>query len=245
MANNDNTPLPDDTPAWQLEALEKVKANKRARYVVEHIIKNGQITTEELQNDYGYNHPPRAARDVRERGVYLKTVNVKSKDGSKNISAYVLMPPEEIEEQKKHGRVQFSKDFKTLLLENAGGRCAVCGNHYEDRYLQIDHRIPYEIGGEIDDPEEHPETVMLLCGSCNRAKSWSCEHCANREMKNKTTCSFCYWASPDYYEHIATSPIRRLEIVWQGNEVKAYDIIKKKADEWKLSVQDYIKRTVK
>lgn len=45
--------------------------DKRPATVIQHIIKHGYITTEELANDYGYEHAPRAARDVRERGVYL------------------------------------------------------------------------------------------------------------------------------------------------------------------------------
>lgn len=38
---------------------------KRPRIVIDHILKHGHITTEELKTEYGYDHPPRAARDVR------------------------------------------------------------------------------------------------------------------------------------------------------------------------------------
>jgi transcription initiation factor IIE alpha subunit len=37
-------------------------ASKRARRIVEHILKHGQVTTDELRELYGYQHPPRAAR---------------------------------------------------------------------------------------------------------------------------------------------------------------------------------------
>ncbi len=50
-------------PPEFLELLESVKAT-RPRTVIEHILENGQITTEELKDTYGYNHPPRAIRDV-------------------------------------------------------------------------------------------------------------------------------------------------------------------------------------
>ena len=52
--------------------ISKIK-NKRARIVIDHILKNGFITTEDLEKEYGYNHPPRAARDVRETGIPLST----------------------------------------------------------------------------------------------------------------------------------------------------------------------------
>ena len=32
---------------------------KRAKTVIDHILKHGHITTEELKNLYGYDHPPR------------------------------------------------------------------------------------------------------------------------------------------------------------------------------------------
>ncbi|WP_369334486.1 helix-turn-helix domain-containing protein [Candidatus Thiosymbion oneisti] len=54
--------------------LESVEA-KRPKTVIDHILKHGQITTEELKDTYGYNHPPRATRDVREQGIPIKTLS--------------------------------------------------------------------------------------------------------------------------------------------------------------------------
>ena len=53
------------------EFLEYVQSitNKRAKVVIDHILAYGFITTADLENTYGYNHPPRAARDVREAGI--------------------------------------------------------------------------------------------------------------------------------------------------------------------------------
>ena len=48
-------------PPKFLELLESVEA-KRPRTVIDHILEHGQITTEELKDVYGYNHPPRAIR---------------------------------------------------------------------------------------------------------------------------------------------------------------------------------------
>ncbi|MDD9824671.1 MAG: HNH endonuclease, partial [Gammaproteobacteria bacterium] len=42
-------------PTWFLKLLKSIKA-KRPKTVIEHILKYGQITTEELKDIYGYNH---------------------------------------------------------------------------------------------------------------------------------------------------------------------------------------------
>ena len=47
-----------DYPPEFLKLLKSVEA-KRPKTVIDHILKHGQITTEELKDTYGYNHPPR------------------------------------------------------------------------------------------------------------------------------------------------------------------------------------------
>jgi hypothetical protein len=49
---------------------------KRPKTVIDHILEHGFITTEELKETYGYNHPPRAVRDVREHGIPIETFRV-------------------------------------------------------------------------------------------------------------------------------------------------------------------------
>jgi hypothetical protein len=58
-------------PKYPKEFLELCASvtGKRPKTVIDHILKHGHITTEELKNKYGYDHPPRAARDVRELGI--------------------------------------------------------------------------------------------------------------------------------------------------------------------------------
>ena len=72
---------------YSKEILEKLNSitDKRPATVIQHILKYGFITTEELENKYGYKHAPRAARDVRERGVNLVTYNVKSSEGKELV----------------------------------------------------------------------------------------------------------------------------------------------------------------
>ena len=53
---------------------------KRARTVIDHVLKNGFITTQELKDTYGYNHPPRAIRDVKENGIPMEMFRVEGGD---------------------------------------------------------------------------------------------------------------------------------------------------------------------
>lgn len=230
--------------AYPKEFLEHVQSitNKRAKIVIDHILKHGFITTEDLKKTYGYNHPPRAARDVREAGIPLETYKIKSQDG-KSIAAYKFGDLAQLQTNIVEGRIPFSKDFKKALFDKCGGRCQICNGQFEERYLQVDHRVPYVVGGELTDRElDH---FMLLCGSCNRAKSWSCEHCDNwKANKKPPVCMECYWGSPENYNHIAMKAVRRLDLQWNGDEVKYYDALKVIADEHKLELPDFIKKIV-
>lgn len=205
-----------------LQSIKKV-TGKRPRTVIEHILKYGFITTEQLKGDYGYDHPPRAARDVREAGIPLDTFYVRGKNGRK-IAAYRFGDPLKIEAHKLAGRKIFSKEFGEELYTANAGLCATCCSRYEKRYLQIDHRIPYEVVGDNVGKESNPLAFMLLCGSCQRKKSWTCESCVNwKTTRNPATCKTCYWGSPETYEHIALSPIRRIELVWTEKEVATFN----------------------
>ena len=44
----------------------------RAKRVLDYLLEHGKITTEDIQK-LGYDHPPRAIRDVREEGIPLDT----------------------------------------------------------------------------------------------------------------------------------------------------------------------------
>lgn len=227
------------------EFLDHVNSisNKRARIVIDHIMKHGFITTEDLEKTYGYSHPPRAARDVRETGIPLETFKVKSQ-GNKSIAAYRFGDLSKLQISRVAGRTTFPKEFKRALYELGKGRCFICHGEFEERYLQVDHRVPYQVSGE-GKSERQLEDFMLLCGSCNRAKSWSCEHCENwHESQKPEICMECYWGSPENYNHIALQHIRRLDIQWTGNEVKYYDAIKVVADQNKIELPDFIKKLI-
>ena len=217
---------------------------KRPKTVIDHIIAHGQITTEELKDLYGYSHPPRAARDVREEGIPLETFSVIGKDGRK-IAAYRFGNSAEIESHKVGGRKVFSKPFKKALIALYGEKCAISNEEYEERYLQIDHRLPYEVAGDSIGAEREPELFMLLSGAAQRQKSWSCEHCDNFiRFKKSEICLQCYWAYPENYTHVAMKEERRIDIVFSGAEVASFERLQTKSEELDLSMQVLIKSIV-
>jgi hypothetical protein len=227
-------------PPEFLEFLQRI-TNKRPKTVIDHILKHGYVTTQELKDLYGYNHPPRAARDVREQGVPLVTFRVEGGDGRK-IAAYKFGDPAQIQKDKLGGRKTIPKAFKAALIDHDGKHCAICQEAYDTNLLQVDHRVPYEIGGAETADERVIEGYMLLCGSCNRAKSWSCEHCENwNTILSAETCLTCYWANPDTYTHIAMQSIRRIDIAWTGEEVSEFDTLQRQADQEEETIQNYIK----
>ncbi|HWP91357.1 MAG TPA: HNH endonuclease [Thermodesulfobacteriota bacterium] len=152
-------------PKEFLELCRSVTA-KRPRTVIDHILKHGHISTEELKNIYGYNHPPRAARDVKEHGIPIERFTVVGSDGRK-IAAYRFADPKKIRFRRIAGRTGLSKQIKEKLIEKYGRRCFIYLEEVDVRELQIDHRVPYEVAGDISGL--NPDDFMLLCGSANRA----------------------------------------------------------------------------
>jgi hypothetical protein len=234
----DNKPIPDEIK----QRLSSV-TNRRARIVIDHILEHGFITTEDLEKRYGYNHPPRAARDVREAGIPLETFRVQSSDG-RSIAAYRFGDLSQVRQGKLQGRRAFSKQFKAMLYERSQGKCTVCSGYFESRYFQIDHRVPYEVAGDTNSDFDVAD-YMLLCGSCNRAKSWSCEHCPNwQHEKLSQVCRACYWGNPENYAHIALRDIRRTDILWSGSETQIHDQLKQIAEQENHSLPEYVKRII-
>lgn len=217
---------------------------KRPKTVIDHILKHGSITTEELKEKYGYSHPPRAARDVREHGIPLETFRVAGSDG-RQIAAYRFGDVSNQRFKKLSGRTGLSKKIKDALVEKYGCKCFIYLEEVVERELQIDHRIPYEVGGDGEGAELNPEDFMLLSGSANRAKSWSCEHCENwNSIKDRTICLTCYWAYPENYSHIATRQIRRLDLVWQGKEIDIYEKLKAEAHSLDKEIPSFVKEII-
>lgn len=238
----DKNKLPKDFQ----EKLDSV-TGKRARFVIDTILTQGYCSTEDLKNA-GYEHAPRAARDVRELGIPLITDKMKDSTG-KSIAVYRFGDWEKAKEQnllsKTGGRTQFSAKLKEALIEKYGARCHLYDEPYPARLLQPDHRIPYEIGG---DPKDMMDTsyFMLLCPSANRDKSWVCEHCPNWTIKDPNTCRSCYYAFPENYTHVACVDERKVDMVFKGDkEVHLFDTVSREAAQSNESIPDYIKRLIK
>jgi hypothetical protein len=207
-------------PKKFLEQLNAVTA-KRPKTVIQQILKNGYVTTEELKA-LGYEHAPRAARDVRELGIPLETFRTKDANG-KPIAAYKFGDPKKSVDKvsKTAGRTVLSDALKKALIEKYGAQCFIYLQPMEERLLQVDHRVPYEIGGEPKD--NNLEHYMLLSPSANRAKSWTCEHCANWQRKDTDFCMKCFWAHPENYSHIAGKEQRQIIITFTGDEIEDYN----------------------
>ena len=217
--------------------------SKRPKTVIDHILKHGHITTEELKEQYGYNHPPRAVRDVRELGIPLETFKVIGTDG-RTIAAYRFGEFKAEVIKRFAGRTALSKKIKTELIARYGSKCFIYNEQMAEKDLQIDHRVPYEVDGD-GNQDFNVDDYMLLSGSANRAKSWSCEQCENWiNQKNKTVCLSCYWAFPENYSHIAMKQIRRVDLIWQGKEIDTYEKIKNASKNLEKDIQIIIKEII-
>lgn len=235
--------MPKKLPKEFVDLCHSIKA-KRPKTVIDHILKHGFISTEELKDTYGYNHPPRAARDVREHGIPIETFRVIGSDGRK-IVAYKFGDTSTQRLTKTSGRTGLSKKIKDALVEKYGCKCFIYLEDVNESELQIDHRVPFEVGGDGETKELKPDDFMLLSGSANRAKSWSCEHCENwNNIKDRKICLSCYWAYPENYTHVAMHQVRRLDLIWQGDEIETYEKIKAKAESLEKEIPAFVKEVL-
>jgi hypothetical protein len=116
----------------------------------------------------------------------------------------------------------------------------------ERRYLQIDHRIPYEVADDSSLDEGGLDEFMLLDASSQRAKSWSCEHCRNwREHRDPEMCRTCFWAFPESHTHIAGQQVRRLDVEWRGGEVEDFDRLRAQAERQGIHIAILVKNQLK
>lgn len=224
-----------------LKLLDSITA-KRPKTVIQHILKHGFITSQELKDLYGYNHPPRAIRDVREYGIPIDTYRVKGEDG-RSIAAYKFGNPDELNHtpSKSSGRTVITKAIKKSLIDIYGSKCFIYLEEIPENELQVDHRIPYEIAGEQE--FEAADDFMLLSPSANRAKSWTCEHCPNWNKRDAAMCRTCFWAHPENYEHIAGRFEKIVTILFSGDEIDDYHKIVEHLGT--KTIQEFIKEMIK
>lgn len=210
-------------PPEFIELLNSI-TSKRPATVIKHIREHGFITTQELKDTYGYNHPPRAVRDVREQGIPIETFRIEGNDGRK-IAAYKFGDPTEVNRAAKtKGRQTIDKTIKESLIKRHGARDFIYLEEVAEKDLQVDHRVPYEIGGEGNSGS--PEDFMLLSASANRLKSHACETCLNWNVKDAEMCKTCFWAYPENYKHVAGRPERlAMFSIKDGKAIESHDSI--------------------
>lgn len=228
-----------------LALCDKVTA-KRARALIDYLIEHGECSTEDL-NDLGYDHPPRVAGDVKEQGIPI--VMTRDRDSAKTgrkIGVYRFGNPDDIKAGRIDGRKAFSKAFKKRLVELNDSREAFTQERLEPRYLQIDHRIPYQVAGDAAFDESNPSAYMLIDASSQRAKSWSCENCKNsRSIQSTAVCDQCFWAYPENYTHIAMEQVRRLDLEWRGEDTNLFDRLRETAQQKGETIQSLAKQILK
>lgn len=219
----------------ELKAAVEAVTNKRARFVLDFILANGLITADDIQRQ-GYREHRRAVMDCRDLGFPI----IKTKSPGGGIGAWTLDVDDGMRAGRT-GRKTFKKSFRQQLIAQAEGRCEICGAPEVDRQLQIDHRIPYEIDpGSGDEVEAE---YQMLCGSCNRSKSWTCEReCPNWELRDPSLCQTCMWANPAEYEHIASRLRRKITIVLDGAEgADLFDRLKKAASDAGQPLDEFLR----
>lgn len=213
--------------------------NSRSSKALRIMLSNGSVTTGDL-NALGYGHPPRAIREIREAGIPL-LMKWDRTTGGRRMGRYHFGRAEDIRHDRHGGRSALPKAFKDELLRRYGSADCITGAKLEPRYLQVDHRVPYEVAGDAGLAERDTSAYMLLDASSQAAKSWSCKHCRNfSELRDPQVCMACFWAYPDGYEHIAMQPIRRTDIVWEGEDVSVHDRLKEIADRRGISMAELL-----
>lgn len=201
-------PLPEKYVA-ELKAVKK----RRAGRVIAVMLEKGRVTQAELEA-MGYTHGPRAVRDVRELGFDVVTAR-----GADGFAVYAFDKPSTGNAlAKSRGRTVLEKKLRKALADEYGAKDFITLEPVALSELQVDHRIPYEIGGEPD----HSDLTkfMLLTLASNRAKSHACENCPNWAAKDAAMCEECFWAHPEGYGHIAGRAERRLPLVFFGEDAE-------------------------
>lgn len=213
----------------------------RVKTALEILIKNGSVTTEELK-ELGYDHPPRAIRDIKDFGIPIISTRTKSTNSNRSIAKYTFGTKTDNISSNFSGRTTIPKKFKRNLIEHYGSIDCITGSEFNSSDLQVDHRVPYKIGGDKGLKEGDVTKFMLLFPSIQRTKSWSCENCPNmNKQKDPKVCNSCYWAFPENYTHIATEEIRMVELVWKNEEIVDYEKLLYKAKQKNISVTTLIK----
>jgi len=230
-------------PSIDKEAYRKIlplvkKETARGAKLLTALIEKGEMTTKELEES-GYGHPPRVRMDLQDIGIEIGTHyrNPHPQSGNR-MGTYYLMSPKPGEITKK--RSPPPKSFKKKLVKNHNHVCAITQYVFPENELQMDHRVPFLVGGDPDSYEL--DDWMPLSGSAQMLKKKACDDCENSSAKDVKICGTCYWAFPERYNHVATIPQSVATMVFRGDvEVELFQKISDIARKNELTVNEVIK----
>ena len=98
-----------------------------------------ECNLEEALKKAGYEHAPRAKRDVVEKGIPIDTFNGKDSEG-RRMAVYKFGNWEEAKKQnsiaKTKGRNNLSDKLKQKLIKENGSKCALYGEKFDESLLQ-------------------------------------------------------------------------------------------------------------
>src|SRR5699024_710289 len=101
------------------------------------------------------------------------------------------------------------RNLKEKIAEENGYCCEIDQTSFELRYLQIDHRMPYEVSG---DPEELIWKIICHFVLHTTELGYVVVNIPIiGSIKDPNICKTCYWASPSNYSHIAMEGVKRVE----------------------------------
>jgi hypothetical protein len=60
-------------------------------------------------------------------------------------------------------------------------------------------------------------------------------------VKDKSICLSCYWAYPESYEHIAMRQVRRIDLLWEGDDIEIYERLKQRAVSVEKELPEFVK----
>ena len=113
-----------------------------------------------LFREYGANAYDPAAREKRVAALW-KDDEVQKQAGIFEF----LLSGEATEKRKLLNLRTFSDAQKEAAYAKQGGRCAICGKHFELAEMQGDHVVPWSKGGKT-----LPDNLQMLCAKCNQSK---------------------------------------------------------------------------
>ena len=96
-----------------LAAAAKV-TTRRGKILVEHILKHGSVSTEDLESIYGLTDAAAAARDVKDAGASFAKATGKGRKTGRQMAIYTFGDPSLIRGDRFQGRKALAKGFKGI-----------------------------------------------------------------------------------------------------------------------------------